>query len=332
MKKQLFRICLAVAGFAMISFSAAAQTVSDFENLSIPADTFYDGSDFAGSFISGNAYFPNEYYYDSTYGGYWAAGFAYSSMRDSTDGSYMNMYSARPAIGAESSSTYALGQQGSMLRLTGAAAGKAINGVYLTNSTYAHYSMSNGDAFAKKFGGATGNDPDWFKVSIRAWYNGNLSDDSVEFYLADYRFADNSQDYILKDWVWVNLQPLGNADSVIFTLSSSDNGLYGMNTPPFFCMDNFTTADSPAFAGMTRISECRSFPNPATDQLFVDLSKLNGISGLSVFNMQGQKVYEDQSSSESLHSIDLSTFEEGIYILYVKNSGSVFTQKFTVIK
>jgi hypothetical protein len=37
-------------------------------------------------------------------------------------------------------------------------------GVYVTNTTYAYNSMRDGDMFAKKFGGPTGNDPDWYKL------------------------------------------------------------------------------------------------------------------------------------------------------------------------
>ena len=64
--------------------------------------------------------------------------------------------------------------------------GKVIDGMYVTNGTYAYLSMLNGDAYAKKFGGVSGNDPDWFKLTIRKWYNGILANDSVTFYLADY--------------------------------------------------------------------------------------------------------------------------------------------------
>jgi hypothetical protein len=38
-----------------------------------------------------------------------------------------------------------------------------VTGAYFTNTTYAALSMLSGDSFAKKFGGASGDDPDWFK-------------------------------------------------------------------------------------------------------------------------------------------------------------------------
>ncbi|HWB64128.1 MAG TPA: DUF4465 domain-containing protein, partial [Chitinophagales bacterium] len=88
-----------------------------------------------------------------------------------------------------------------------------------------------------------GNDPDWFKLTVKAWYNGTLKNAAVDFYLADYRFSNNTQDYIVRDWRWVDLTSLGNVDSLAFFLSSSDTGSFGMNTPAYYCIDNFTTAD-----------------------------------------------------------------------------------------
>jgi hypothetical protein len=98
--------------------------------------------------------------------------------------------------------------------------------------------MKYSDAYSKKFGGTSGNDPDWFKLSIWGYQYGQHTD-TVDFYLADFRFANNDSDYIVKDWVWIDLTSLGNADSLEFILTSSDNGTYGMNTPAYFCIDNF---------------------------------------------------------------------------------------------
>ena len=154
------------------------------------------------------------------------------------------MYAARTADGYNGSSNYIVSQQNSLIKLTGNAVGKVVSGFYITNSTYAAISMRDGDMFSKKFGGISGNDADWFKLVIRKYFGGVLSTDSVEFYLADFRFQNNAQDYILTSWQWVDLTSLGNSDSLLFTLSSSDVGQWGMNTPAFFCIDNFTTSDA----------------------------------------------------------------------------------------
>jgi hypothetical protein len=69
---------------------------------------------------------------------------------------------------------------------------------------------------------------------------------SVDFYLADYRDSIAANDYIVRDWRWVDLQPLGVVDSLEFHLSSTDTaGGFGMNNPAYFAMDNFTAYGLP---------------------------------------------------------------------------------------
>ncbi len=107
---------------------------------------------------------------------------------------------------------------------------QTVTGFYACNNAYALNSMVNGDAIAHAFA-----DGDWFKLTITG-YRGGVETQSVDFYLADFR---NGQDSIVTDWTWVDLTALGVVDAVEFALSSSDNGMYGMNTPAYFCMDDF---------------------------------------------------------------------------------------------
>lgn len=218
-----------------------AQTIADFENLVLSADSFWNGSDLTGGFSSGNTYYHNDY---NTAFDAWS-GFSYSNMKDSITSGFANQYSAITASGANGSTNYVVGVEygNAKVMLTGSAAGGLVEGFYVTNSTYAYRSMKDGDMFAKKFGGSTGDDKDWLKLTLRGWLNGSMKPNEVEFYLADYRFADNSEDYIVDSWQWLNLLPLGNVDSIQFFMSSSDTGTFGMNTPAYFCIDDFTTAD-----------------------------------------------------------------------------------------
>jgi hypothetical protein len=104
--------------------------------------------------------------------------------------------------------------------------------------------MRDGDQFAKKFGGDSGNDEDFFKLEIQG-FRGTVATGSVDFFLADYRFANNSQDYLVDQWARVNLSSLGAVDSLKFALSSSDLGQFGMNTPAYFAMDRIAFSAVP---------------------------------------------------------------------------------------
>ncbi len=236
MKK--FNSLLCAIFFATQIFS---QTVSTFENLILGTDTFWNGSDLSGGFNSGLANFANSYN-----GGNWS-GFSYSNTRDTTTVGYLNQYSSITGGGYNGSSNYTVANDygNAKIRLTGNAAGKFVRGFFVTNATFAYLSMKNGDMFAKKFGGATGNDPDWFQLTVLGWHNGAIKQQSVNFFLADFRSADSTQDYIVRDWRWVDLQSLGSVDSLEFHLSSTDTaGGFGMNNPAYFAMDNFITADT----------------------------------------------------------------------------------------
>lgn len=245
------KIYLMIAA-AVVTIQANAQLkVSTFDDIAVASNSYLNGSGMPveGKFTSGKVEFPNVY--QTAYGGYWSDGWAYSDQKDDTSAGYSHLYNAYAASGNNGSANYAIGQGFSMLRLIGADAGKPVKAIYITNGTYAARSMLKGDMFAKKFGGATGNDPDYFALTIKAFSNGIMKSDSVRFYLADYRFANNTQDYIVKAWTKVDLTSLGNADSLIFTLSSSDNGSFGMNTPAFFCIDDvITNADTAGFENL----------------------------------------------------------------------------------
>jgi hypothetical protein len=55
--------------------------------------------------------------------------------------------------------------------------------------------------------------------------------------MADLRDADKA--YIINDWRYVDLSGLGKVSKLSFELTSTDNGDWGMNTPAYFCFDNF---------------------------------------------------------------------------------------------
>jgi len=61
---------------------------------------------------------------------------------------------------------------------------------------------------------------------------------TAEIYLADFRFGDNSKDYISNVWNEIDLSDFGFVKKLVLSFSSSDTGMYGMNTPAYLCIDN----------------------------------------------------------------------------------------------
>jgi hypothetical protein len=230
--KKLYT-CLLIVGQSIYGF---AQNTSTFEDLPLGGTGYWIGADGSGGFTDGDAYFNNKY--SSKYD-LWSSGFAYSNNKDITTAGYTNQYSVYTGSGVGHSSQFALGQNKSVIKLLNTAKTKEVTGFYVTNTTYAALSMLNGDSFAKKFGGATGSDPDYFQLAITGYRNNVVISDTVKVKLADFTFDDNTKDYVLNTWRWIDLRSLGVVDSLIFLLKSTDNGDYGMNTPGYFAIDQF---------------------------------------------------------------------------------------------
>ena len=212
--------------------------LADFEDLSLEPESYWNGSDESGSFSTGTARFRNDF--NTEYFSW--SGWAYSNTSDVHTPGFTNQYSAITGAGfgveEETPGIYGLSSRYGPVVIDFPEKAHAPEGFYVTNSTYAALSMEQGDWAAKKFGGADGSDPDYFKMMV--WgFKDLASTDTMEYYLADYRFDESEKDYIIKTWQWVDLSSFGKVDSLKFGLESSDNGDWGMNTPAYFCMDDF---------------------------------------------------------------------------------------------
>jgi hypothetical protein len=219
-----------------------AEQIANFEDLALGAGSYWNGSDGSGGFTSGSARFSNNY--DTTYQSW--EGFAYSNIRNTTAKGWSSQYNAIAGGGQGGSANYAVGYIGWITPPTMTLdEPMSVSGLYVTNNNYAYYSMLNGGPFTKgPFGGSSGNDADWFLLTITGKDAAGAVTGTVDFYLADYRFADNQLDYIVNTWQFVNLASLGVVKSVEFNLSSSDTGDWGMNTPGYFAID--TVVPEPA--------------------------------------------------------------------------------------
>ncbi|MBL4669558.1 MAG: DUF4465 domain-containing protein [Flavobacteriales bacterium] len=319
------------AYFCIDDITSSTANLIDFEDLGFTtADSVWNGSDFSGTpntydyfstFSDGDASFGNVW--DSQWS-YWKGGFSYSNMTDSTTSGSGNIYSARAGSGYNSDN-YLIAKNNTKIYLTGAAANNTVSGVYITNTTYAANSMRDGDAFGKQFGGATGNDQDWYLLTIKGYTGGSATTDSVNFYLADYRFANNTLDYIVKDWQWVDLTSLGTIDSISFTLRSSDTAPWGINTPTFFAIDNFNDQTITVNELSEEIS-LSSYPNPTKGNITIDLE--NNVNTLQIIDVSGKTVRSENNLKPGTHQLSLTDLNSGIYFVKIISDNRINVQKF----
>lgn len=264
---------LLLAMMLLLPCNHLSALVVDFDDLILGAESEWHGPDPAGQIVEGP-------YGDEVHGQFLSrgsafvnrfdlineswTGFAYSNQSDTETPGYVNQFSAITGTGlGEGSDNYGVGygyldltpnlfqpfafdptnpEHLNKLPFFDVPSGGRAESLYVTNTTYAVKSMETGDQFAKKFGGETGTDPDWFKLSIYGTdAMGNPPASSVEFYLADFR---GEVDTIVTTWTLLELNGLEDARRLHFNLSSSDVGIYGLNTPAYFAIDNISIVAS----------------------------------------------------------------------------------------
>ncbi len=318
---------IASLSLLLMCVTSFAQRVADFEDFGLNSGEFMNGDDLSGGFTDEGVFLPNEY---NTMFASWT-GWALSAGNDTTTPGFTNQYSAIPGEGAEGSSTYAVRYHfvPNQLHLTGESMGKPVSGMYITNSTYAFLSMRDGDAYAKRFGGESGTDPDYFLLTIKGFRDSRITSDSVNFYLADFRSDAPDEDYIIDEWTWVDLTALGAVDSLWFNLESTDNGQFGMNTPAYFCIDRITTSEEATSARNVPFETVKVYPNPATNQVNVDLHSV--ISNIAVFDYSGQLLFEIDGSQID-QPIDVSSLSNGVYLLHVTGVSQNYVSRFQIVR
>ena len=253
--------------------------------MSLPGpETFYNGDpgglspglSNVGTFTHASVTFPNKFTQGD--GFHFWSGWSYSNVTQQLPGDFENQYMAWPGGGASGSAKYGVafvgGDPAPTLMLP---AGFMPVSMQVTNTTYAGIVIQNGNAFSRKFGDNPAtpgivetNHPDYFKLTIRG---SDAADQPVglpiEVYLADYRFANDAQDFVLREWMPVNLSSLGGAAKLTFDLETTDVGQFGSNTPFYFALDNLVLEPIPepaavvlclvSMAGMLVLRRSRMF-------------------------------------------------------------------------
>ena len=310
--------------FICLTQMITAQQIVDFEEFGINQDSFLNGSTVEGSFVTAEITLPNSFTQTPEFS-FWS-GWSISSITDNETPGFTNEYSAITGTGNNESTTYAVSFESGQNKLYVNEGPQIIEGMHITNSTFAFLSMRDGDAFAKKFGGAIGDDPDFFLLTIDGYLAGETIDTSIEFYLADYRFDDNSQDFLIDEWTFIDLSAFGEVDSLGFQLTSSDNGEFGMNTPSYFCIDDVQLEDLTSNTIDINDSPTLSiFPNPTTDHIQIS-GLFDSSNQINIFNTQGQLVRSSVLSNGITY--DVSALETGTYLMTISDNKQLFTGRF----
>lgn len=236
MKTKFFlpAVFLFILFFISCEKEKSVTDIVDFEELPLDTSGYWNGSDESGGFRSGNIFFVN--HYNKVYEAW--SGFSYTNHTDTVTGDYSNQYSSIAGSGAGGSHKYGVYYFSGSPDTIVFEVPEKITGLALCNTTYGYKAIKNGTIFNKKFGGDSGDDPDWFKVTLTPINKEGQELGSVEVFLADFRFTDNSNDYISNAWTSIDLSQFGFIKFLKFEMSSSDTGEWGMNNPAYVCIDD----------------------------------------------------------------------------------------------
>ncbi len=294
-----------------------AQQVESFESFNLEEGTFLNNAGAIEEFSTDLVRLPN--FYNSDWDSW--SGWAISATRDTTTAGFMNQFSTIAGRGAEGTSTYAVSfvtGDGSVLKF--ANDDERPTQISIANSTYAYLSMVEGDAFAKRFGGEDGTDPDFFTLVIRGVQDGENTPDSVVVALADFTSDNSDEDFILDDWISVDLTILGACDYLLFSLKSSDVGAFGINTPLYFCADNLIIDSQTSFVEDLSDKDLQLFPNPASN-----LIEVRGLAReaepVQVTDLAGKILGEYRMSYSG--QIYVGAFPTGTYLMRFPRRGLV---------
>ena len=286
--------------------------VVDFESVILSPESYDNGSEGNGDFITNGLSLSNTY--DVSWG-VWN-GFSISNMTDVVTAGYGNQYSAYAGEGSSGSENFGVYTPDGTI--SAIASGSArITSFDISNTTYSAISMRDGDGFAKQFGSSVDadgvddgtNGEDFFKVWIIGENVDGTEKDSLEFFLADYRFTDNAQDYIVSGWESIDLLAFSfSVDKVSFKFESSDNGQWGMNTPAYFAIDNIEYSPILGVEENNTIA-IQAYPNPVNN--FLTVKGANGELTLSDSNGSMISSLQHLNTSISItNRLNLSPFTE----------------------
>ena len=241
--RKLLSLTLAL----FLAVLAFAQDPATFEDVQLGSNGIWQPPYGSNEMPSGGWLFTN-----NTQNGYWG-GFTASNRTDLNQSGLDAQYTAATGCGYDGSTQYAVAYTMGVQTDVYAADGQShtVTGCYVTNDLWTYQDILQGGYGEPPYGGTTGNDPDWFKVTATGRNASGQTVGTLDFYLADYRFSNNEEDYVLNTWEWFDLSPLGNVATISFSLSSSRGSGYNMITPAYFCMDNFNgggaTPDLPPY-------------------------------------------------------------------------------------
>lgn len=166
-------------------------------------------------------------------------------------------------------------------------------GCYVNLTTWAYYTILFGDAMCRQF-----TEGDKFTLTIHG-VHADETESKLDVDLASYT---GGRLTAATGWTYVDLNPLGAVNELYFTMSSTDSGAYGMNTPGYFCLDKLQVKGASTSAAS--VSAPKSLVYDAAG------NRVMAAAGqfVALYNAAGQLVASSDNGQLSLQNLDPAVY------------------------
>lgn len=220
----------------------AAQTTVSFDSLFAGPGEYINNA----SVAVGPVTFPNTYSYDADWDYESWSGFAFSTVSNSTANSYTNQYAPVQALPGACAIGYDDGNHAPAIVFDLPVAPRSVR---VNNTTYTALTIRDGDEFGFSQPFSEG---DFYFLTLTARDGDGMELAATNHVLADFRGTNR---LIQTDWITLDLSWMPPAvASLEFTLTTSDIGPYGPNTPTYVALADFTYGYGDSLSGLASTS------------------------------------------------------------------------------
>lgn len=132
--------------------------------------------------------------------------------------------------------------------------------------------------------------------------------------------------------------PGANADTLYLADSTQTSEYYITSTNEYGCTvqsNNYSLSWNDWWVGIDDVeaTQLKVYPNPATDNIYVEFNNNDAIENMSLVNIYGQVVYNEAISKQGSNKIriNLNEYAKGVYTIILKsNKGNRISERFIV--
>lgn len=174
--------------------------------------------------------------------------------------------------------------------------------VYVNLNSYAFYSILLGDGYASAF---TNNDA--FTLTV----HGVAADETEKTVDVSLASCTNGDLTTARGWKLVDLTSLGTVNELYFTLTTTDTGEYGANTPQYFCLDKLCVIPASGSEAAVVVADRAAISYDRASKSVT----LHDAYFAAVYDAVGTKVLQSDDRTFSLASLPA-----GVYVVKAGNA------------